>query len=236
VSVPDAFAGAGVFDLTGRVVGFVARCNGRLVALPVGEVGVLMVGRDSLGALLWARLGVEARLVHATERSYFGGDSGLLLTAVRDDSPADQARMTPGDIVVEINGAAVDSGLPPLAFASLATADSQVIVVRRTAARGTTRLSIPTPGSGSAVAQSGVGIELTRTVRPEGVEIDRVQPGSLAARAGLRPGDRLLRIGRASVTSTPVALRVLDRLDVTDSAAFIVFRRDSVSRGVLLRR
>jgi S1-C subfamily serine protease len=234
VGVPDAFAGAGLFDLSGRVVGFVARCGGRLVALPVGEVTRLMAARDSLGALLWERLGVEARPLDAAARSYFGADSGLLVTAVRHDAPADRAGLFPGDIVAQVNGVPVDTVLPSSVLGSLATADSQVLVIRRPAARRTTRLSISTSAPGPAVAQTNFGIEFGRAA-PAGVEIGRVQPGSLANRAGLRPGDRVLRIGRVPVNSTVSVQRALARLDATDSAAFVVFRRDSVSRGVLLR-
>jgi hypothetical protein len=48
-------------DVSGRVIGFMARCGDRLVALPVGEVPGLMGTRDSLGVMLWECLGIEAR-------------------------------------------------------------------------------------------------------------------------------------------------------------------------------
>ena len=234
VGLPDAFAGAGLFDLSGRVVGFMARCGGRLVALPVGEVTELMATRDSLGTLLWERLGLDARPLDAVARAYFGADTGLLVTAVRDNAPADLAGLVPGDILAAIDGAPIDTTLPPAVLDSLAVADSHVVVVRRATARGTTRMLISTPASTPA-AQTDFGIAFGRRT-PSGVEIGRVQPGSLADRAGLRRGDRLLRVGRVPVTSAPSAQRALARLDVTDSATFVVFRRDSVSRGVLLRR
>jgi S1-C subfamily serine protease len=234
LSAPDAFAGAGLFDLSGRVVGFLARCGRRLVALPVGEVARLMAGRDSLGILLWDRLGVEVRPLDAAARSYFGADSGLLVTAVRADAAADVEGVVPGDIVAAINGVPVDSVVPRAVLGSLATADSQVLVIRLATARRTTRLSISTPTS-SPAAPADFGIGFGRGT-PAGVDVGRVQPGSLAHRAGLRPGDRLLRVGRIPVSSTAAAQRALVRLNVTDSATFIVFRRDSVTRGVLLRR
>ena len=233
VNVPAAFAG--VFDLSGRVIGFMARCGDRLVALPLGEVANLMVTRDSLGGMLWERFGVEVRPLDVAARTYFGADSGLLVTAVRDDAPAARAQLVPGDILAEIDGLAVDSVLPPVVLGSLATADSHVVVIRRGKAQRTARLSIATSASGAETAHTGFGIEFGRGA-PGGVEIDRVQTGSLADRAGVRHGDRLVRVGRVPVNSAATAPRALARLDLTDSAMFVVFRRDSVLRGVLVRR
>lgn len=222
-SVPEAFAGAGVFDLAGRVVGFVARCDSRLVALPVAEVARLMATRDSSAVVLWERLGVEARPLNAAVRAYFGVDTGLLVTAVRDGAPVDHAGLGPGDIVAEIDGVPVDSALPPAVFGSLATADSHTLMIRRATSRRTTRLSISTQTSGLAESQTSFGIQLGGATA--GVEIGRVQPGSLASRAGVRPGDRLLRVGRVPVMSATAGRRALAGLDVTDSLTFIVLAR-----------
>jgi membrane-associated protease RseP (regulator of RpoE activity) len=58
--------------------------------------------------------------------------------------------------------------------------------------------------------------------------------GSPAAAAGLRAGDRLLRVGTRDITSASVARRLLDQRRT--GPTFIVFERDSVVRGVLLGR
>ena len=83
VAISDGFAGAGLFDLAGRVIGMVAHCGDRLIALPANEM-MRVTALYSLGNALLGRFGVTARSLDATARSYFGADSGLLATAVSD--------------------------------------------------------------------------------------------------------------------------------------------------------
>ena len=235
VSLPDAFAGAGLFDLSGRVVGFVARCDRQLIALPVAEVTRLIADLGSLGARPWHRFGLDAEPLDSAARSYFGADSGMLVIAVGDDTPADRAGLLPGDILAQIDSVPIDSALSANVIGALATTDSHTVVIRRSGSRRMMRLSIVMRAARSSSAGPDLGIVLRRVPSAPGVEIGHVAPGSSASQAGLKRGDRLLRVDGIAVTSAAAAQRLLERRRRADSAAFIVFRRDSVSRAVLLR-
>ena len=234
VAISDGFAGAGLFDLAGRVIGMVAHCGDRLIALPANEM-MRVTALYSLGNALLGRFGVTARSLDATARSYFGADSGLLATAVSDRSPADLAGWRPGDVIVSIDGVAIDTTVPPAVLDSVAAADSHVVVIRREGMLRVTYLASSGRQARKAADGTGLGLTIGRPAAP-GIVIDDVQPGSPADSAGLRTGDRLLRVGRVTVTTPAAGRRVLDRVRDADSLTFIIFRRDSVSRGVWLRR
>jgi len=67
----------------------------------------------------------------------------------------------------------------------------------------------------------------------KGYRIDAVLPGSRAATAGIRPGDRLLRIGRTELRSLDQMRRLLA---TGRTAAFVEIERDGRRRGTLLKQ
>jgi serine protease Do len=226
----DGFAGAGIFDLAGRVVGIVARCGHRLAALPTSEVTRLLVAPDSLGTASSSRFGFAVEPLSAAARRYFRIDSGLLVTAVTDGSPADRAGWVPGDVIAGVDDVRIDGSVVTATLDSLWQADSHVVVIQRARNRLTTRLMVPSTDTSPADAGLAFGEP------PNGIVIDGVRTGSPAERTGLRRGDRLVRVGGTVVTSAPQARRLLERIARSDTATFIVFHRDSVTRGVLLAR
>ena len=234
VSLPEGFAGAGLFDLAGRAIGIVARCGSRLVALPASEVGRLVAAADSLGGRLRMRFGFASRPLDDAARSYFRTDSGMLVTEVAGGTPAALAGWMPGDVITRIDGVPVASSFPQPVIDSLVAADSHTVVIRRGGALRSTALSrlarVPDAG-----ASGDLGIALAAPSSTAAV-ISDVRPGSAAANAGLRSGDRLIRVGSTSVRSMAEAQRLLDRLRSDDSVVFLVFVRDSVARGALVRR
>jgi serine protease Do len=234
VPIPDAFAGAGVFDLDGRLRGIVARCASRLAVLPASTVMRLLPDRDSLGADTRRWFGAVLQPVDSTTRDHVSADSGLLVTEVLRASPADRAGWQPGDVISQINGIAVGGAVTSAMIDSVAPSDTATVVLLRAGRRVTTRLA-PTAGDGlAAAATSSLGIGVTRPANA-GVPIERVDIGSVAYAAGLRPGDVLLRVDNTVVTTPAEAQRALDRIAPAGRAAFLVFVRDSVRRGALVR-
>ena len=236
VPLPDAFAGAGVFDLEGRVIGIVAQCGSRLAALPVGEMRKLLSDPQSLGMRLRTRFGVVVAPLDSVARSYFGADSGLLVMSVDDGGPADRAGWMPGDVIIRVDGDTLGTEIVAPEIDSIAAVDSHVVVIRRDGALRTTRLTRGTSAASRSDAGNDLGVSLGRPASTRGVAIDAVRPGSPADSAGLHAGDRLIRIGKTTITSAAAGQRLLDRRGLTDSATFVVFERDSVSRGTWLRR
>jgi S1-C subfamily serine protease len=222
--LPDPLAGAGLFALDGRLLGLVARCGDRLAALPARELIRLHAESESAAERLRAAYGLGLEPVDGLTRAYFRVDSGAVVTAVRRGSPADAAGLQAGDVIAFAGGAPRPGNLEALLAAP---GDTLTVIRLRGRPTGAVRLSRDT-----AAVPDGAGIDVTP---PRGVPVAAVAPGSPAASAGLRAGDRLLRVGAAAVRTPADARRLLSAAGAPGAApTFVVFERDSVERGVLL--
>jgi S1-C subfamily serine protease len=227
----DGFAGAALFDLAGRAIGMVIRCGRRLAALPAAEILRLLSAADALGSRVHERFGFTVQPLDDAARRYFRADSGQLVVAVVDGAPAARAGWQPGDVIVEIDGASVgaaDAGR----LDALADSATHTVLIRRNGSLRSTRLSAEPPNQ----SDGGFGVRLGGARAVPGVAIGAVSAGSAADSAGLEAGDRLVRVGSVTVSSAQVAQRLLDQLARADTPTFLIFRRDSVTHGVLVRR
>ena len=232
----DGFAGAGLFDLAGRMIGLIVRCGGRTVATPVREVTRVLADTGASATRVWDLYGLAAAPLDDRAREYFGSDSGVLVTSIRRGTPADAADLRPGDLLLAIDGRSVTSP-GELAVLGAETPTSYTVSRRRGGAVRAVRLArgdTTSDARGDSLGMTDAGIEVPDPSAPTGVVIGAVRAGSPAAAAGLRPGDRLLRIGDRDVRSAGVVRSLLVR--PRQGLTFIVFERDSVVRGVLLPR
>jgi serine protease DegQ len=140
-----------------------------------------------------ARYGVLLDPLADDERSYFEGVVGVLVREVWIDTPADTAGLWPGDFVVGVNDqpvATIDDLQPLIA----PTERPLELRVRRGARTAAFTLGATAPPAASRIPAASVGLILDSPSQP--YRIDSVVSGSRAARAGIRPGDRLVRINR----------------------------------------
>lgn len=213
--------GAGVFDLDDNLVGVVLRCGAELEAItPRAVAGLLKRGREP-AARLWARAGLRL----AVADSVLGAsapDTLIAVAALRRGGPLDLAGLRPGDVLLSMGGRP-----PPkldAAVALLADSDALVQAGSLTVSRRGVDRQIRIGAAASGLAPEPLGLTLAR-----GVPLLAVSPGSAAARAGLRAGDRLLEVdGRAVRAESDVAslLRRAARRPV-----LLVYERDGVLRG-----
>lgn len=220
----EQFAGAGIFSVDGALLGMAVWCDGRLVAVPVRQLLALLATRDSQPTQE-SPAGFTVAIRDSLARRYIGSDSALLVTAVRRGSAADAMGLRAGDLLVSVNDRPVRADT--VALHLVGTAVEHLGVLRRRG-RNLVRTNLV------AAATEPFGL---RTVQAAGagVPITHVASGSPAQRAGLRPGDRLLRIDGDEVTSA-AASRLLAGAARSRSGepVLIAFERDGVERGVLL--
>jgi len=137
--------------------------------------------------------------VEATERD------GLRVIAVWKGTPSDAARIAPGDEVVAIDGRAATT--PEAAVTALQVDVEHEVAIKRGRRSIRARLDIPPPAADVDVPSAGFALldaengALVRSVRKDGA----------AARAGLLPGDVIVRYGSTPVKSAAAVAGALER-------------------------
>ena len=187
---------------------------------------------------------------------------GALTASVTDGSPGEKAGLQPGDVIRSVDGRAVDqsSDLPPIIGAMAPGTRVELGVIRDGKTLAVPVVLAPLddsllagnaandddamPGNPAQAARPGnalglVGEALDASDRKQlgldpgqGVVLSRVQ-GDAARRAGLRPGDVILRVGRAAVGSPAELDRALRDVKAGDSVMLLV-NRDGNARFVAI--
>jgi serine protease Do len=164
-------------------------------------------------------------------RAYLGGDSAVLVDHVRRGSAADRAGLRVGDALLTIGGARAGSAR---ARAALGPSLAQSLVVSRRREATVASVTLSRSPLETSERESGFGIGVTQASAPRGIAVTQVRADSPAARAGLRAGDRLVRVGETPVTSPADADRLLADAAASRGPTLVVFDRDDGEHGVLL--
>jgi serine protease Do len=174
-------------------------------------------------------------------------EDGALVADVTDGSPADRAGIVAGDVITKFGNHIIDS---PKTL-SFAVADQEPgstarVHVWRNGSDKTLKVTVSemeetgdllAANSPEADTAGKLGLRLApltdayraRLGAPQdvdGVVVEAVQPGSEAARKGLRPGDLITAVNGHEVTTPGKALREMETAD-NDRALLLVRRGDS---------
>ncbi|MDB5512152.1 MAG: degQ [Enterovirga sp.] len=229
-------SGGALVDMQGRLIGI----NSAIFSKSGGSVGIgfaipagmvkMVVASAKAGAKAMRRpyLGATLQLVSQDLAEGLGLDrpTGALVSAVRDRSPADVAGLKRGDVILEVDGRAIDD---PDAFgwrfALHGTSGEVPLTVNRGGTRRTVTLKLQpapelpardlvtvrgrSPFAGVTVANASPALaEELQLEATEGVVVTEVEETSVAGRLGLQKGDLILAINGDKVAST----RDLDRM------------------------
>lgn len=223
-------AGGGVFDLDGHLLAVILPCGGRYAAVAVGSVEAALRAGSSEESRLLVRYGMRLALATGAERVHFNQD-GLLVKEVWRDYPADAAGLAPGDLIVTIDGEAV--GVAEDVGRLLAPPGSQEFDITLKRGRREIKLSLAQdPVDASPADAPGPEAGIVWESPPAGHSIVSVQPDSPAAVAGIRAGDRLLRLDHAAPRSLAHMRRSLSRRN--GKPTFVELERAGRRWGVLL--
>ena len=214
-SINPGNSGGALVNLRGELVGIntasfnvqgsMAGNIGLGFAIPSNLAGSVMRQLYATGEVRRGTLGVDTQTVDDRIARGLGMDSprGAVVTRVHPDSSGAEAGLRPGDVIVSANGELVDNSESLRNFQGLQPIDTAVSLE---VLRDGERLSlsarlreVPRDGAsydprlaGATLADLPEALRRSAGDRVGGVRIESVEPGSRAARNGLRAGDLIL--------------------------------------------
>ena len=184
-------------------------------------------------------------------------DDGALVADVVADGPAARAGVQPGDVITSLNGLEIDSTrtLSRAVAAASPNESAKVTVWRDGRSRELTvelgeaaqTEDVVASNSRGGPAQSTAAVGLT--LRPltdadrsmlgvpsgvNGAVVAAVEPGSVAADKGIRPGDVITRVNQQAVGNVADAVAALNSARERNETALLLVRRGDVQQFVAL--
>jgi len=264
VAINPGNSGGPLLNLRGEVVGINSQIYSRSggfqgisFAIAIDDAVRVSDQLRTIGRVIRGRIGVTIAPVtkDVAEAIGLGTVRGALVQGVEKDGPADKAGFEAGDIVLRVDGKAVErpGDLPRLVsalkpgtrttmqiFRRGTTRDIQVAVVEFEPERAT-RVSQAEPGATpSAGSQSAMGltvVDLTDAQKRElrlrgGVRVEAVE--GVAARAGLREGDTIVLIDNAEVADSRAFATIAARAE-KNRAVSVMVRRGEWTNYLVIR-
>ena len=259
-------SGGALVDSNGQLIGI----NAQILSPTGGNVGLgfaipvdmARAVADQLmtdGVVRRGRLGVVVQTLTSDLAAGLGIDRtrGALVSDVEEGSPAAEAGLRAGDVVIEVNGRAVaDSNALRNDIASYLPGTEVTLTVLRDGDRQQVtaelggrqeegqRASNQRPGNQQGSSGFGLSVQpltpdLARQAgvpaSTEGLLVMQVSPGSAAANAGIRTGDVITRVGGTDV-STVAELRSTLEGASADRPVLLLVNREGANIFVALTK
>jgi serine protease Do len=261
-------SGGPTFNLQGEVIGvntLIHSPSGGNVgigfAIPSNLVNDIVADLEDDGMVERGWLGVNIQGIDQDLAQSLGlkSDEGALVAAVTDDSPASQAGLKRGDVIVSFDGQSIKrlTDLTRLVADKDPGSDAKVVVWRDgkeqtldaevgqmptddqvVAMNDAPAADADTPKLGVMLAQltPEARQSLNLSEDAKGVVVTDVQPGSPAAEKGLQRGDVIVEVDRAQVTDPAmVAEAVRNAAQRGDGSILLLVQRDGQDRFVAVR-
>lgn len=259
VAINPGNSGGPLFNLDGEVVGInsqiFTRSGGFMGVSFAIPINVAMDVADQLredGRVNRGWLGVMIQPVSRDLAESFGMDDaiGALIADLDPEGPAARGGLQAGDVILEVNGEEVErsSSLPRLIGRGAPGSEVELTLMRDGEeisesvelgswpnAEGETEQTT----SNNQVRLGLMVAEIDDAMREQlniqgGVEVRQVEPDSVAATAGIRPGDVLVSIDHRSVSSSEELVQIVESLP-NDRAIPMRLFREGRSLFVALR-
>jgi serine protease Do len=190
-------------------------------AIPINLVKEINNQLIEHGSVTRGYLGVTAQELTPELAQSFGlkDDKGALVAQVTPDSPAQKAGLKQGDMIVKFNGEPIDAIVPFRNKIAMTvpgtTVELTIIRDGKEKVFPVTIEKMPSPEQVAASRPEGVDklgvtvVTLTKEMADQygyqgekGVLVTQVDPGSVAARAGIRPGILVQEVNRKRIRDT----------------------------------
>ncbi|MDH4287933.1 MAG: DegQ family serine endoprotease [Aquincola sp.] len=255
VAINPGNSGGPLINMRGEVIGINSQIYSRSggfmgisFAIPIDEAMRVSDQLRANGRVIRGRIGVTIAPVtkEVAEAIGLGAPRGALVQGVEDGLPAAKAGVEPGDIIVKVDGKAVEKSgdLPRLIGATKPGAKTSLQLFRRgqlkdvsvtvvefeaDRPRRVAQNSEPQPAPQPKTAIGLAVSDLTDAQKKElklrgGVKVESVE--GAAARAGVREGDVILTLDNVEVTDAKQFSAQVSKLDKTKPVSVMVRRGD----------
>ncbi len=252
-------SGGPLVNMEGEVVGIntaiYSKSGGAMglgFAIPINMVRSVMTSIIETGHVDRGRLGAYIQDLNADlARSFhFEGTDGVLVGQIVEGGPAEKAGIQDGDIITSIDGKKMHDANQLRNTIAATTPGKEVSI---DLSRDGKELSVVVEighlkDQGPVASSAGGDTSLGFTVRPAtrneaealGIEsrsavlVDSVEPGGLAAEAGIRPGDQIVAINGTRIHGVKGFHKALQNTDLKEGLRMRI-RSDGVQRFVFLR-
>ena len=252
-SINPGNSGGALVNLKGELVGIntaiFSRSGGNIgigFAIPINMALQIMEQLLDTGMVERGFIGVQVQDLNPDLAEAFGirNQKGAVVNSVMPDSPAQEAGLQPGDIIVSINSKQVKGAADVRNHIGLLPVGEEVMFeILRAGARQTLKARI-TASKEFNLAQGTRNPRLQGVTlgdieedhpwfnRVKGVVIMAVERGSRAWSAGLRKGDIITSVNQQAVPDLQAFRQLVDEMDSTlvlrvirgDAAAFLVIK------------
>ena len=261
VAINPGNSGGPLLNLRGEVVGINSQIYspsggyaGISFAIPIDEAIRVSEQLRASGRVIRGRIGVRIAPVtkDVAESIGLGKPVGALVQGVEPGTPAEKAGIEAGDIIVKVDGRAVDkSGDLPRYIGGIKPGNKSTLQVFRRGNYKDVAVTVAeleadkprpaTPGDSpsSPAAKSHLGLtvsDLSDSQKKElrvrgGVHVDSVD--GAAARAGMREGDVILSIDNTELSDVKQFTAVVGKLDKNKAVTLLVRRGEWVNYIVI---
>ena len=247
-SINPGNSGGPLVNLRGEVVGIntaiFSRTGGNLgigFATPIDLAKEILPELIKTGKVTRGWLGVTIQRVTPEIAESLGLEKsrGALVANVAQGSPADEAGIKVGDVIIEYNGKPIEeSSQLPILVARTDVGKSVPATVMRDKKRIPVNIKVgelkeqEVVASGPKEGKLGVTVQnVTPQIaeslglsRADGVVITSVQPQGAAAEAGLRRGDVILELNRERIANASEFRKIVSQTKPGESMLFLIRR------------
>lgn len=254
VAINPGNSGGPLFNLDGEVIGINSQIYSRTggfmglsFAIPIEMAVDVAAQIKDTGHVSRGWLGVLIQEVTRELAESFGMDTphGALVAKVLDNSPAEEAGLQVGDVIVEFNGKKVmrSSSLPPLVGRSAVGKKAKVTIIRNKSRKQikvkidelptSIKQAAYTPEDDKPKQSTALGMSVNTLSKADlkklklnsGVVVIDVDTSGVAREAGIQKGDVITMIDNREISSIEEFEVVTSELSSGKSVALLVQRR-----------
>lgn len=203
-------SGGPLLNINGRLIGIntaiLSKAEGIGFAIPANKIKLVVRELLDTGHVAPIWLGIFGQDIDPATARYFNLKNldGMLVAETYDQTPAAEAGVKPGDIVLSFNGRKISDKTAYMANLFSVTKEERVDLVVQSGGKTRTFSFKPQPldkEKALTLVRARWGFELEDRQQGPGAEVTRVVSGSPAARLGLRSGDIIHQIGGRRLNS-----------------------------------